>query len=427
MAPRTRTRNIRYGGWTCGILNGTIRTQAAFIGVHSCTDETHPGPPYLTGGPFSVTKKQVFMDRTEPYTAHYGPFVPFQDWTGWLYANAYTPAPVPTRRSLAGWGAKGYNRAYPLHPIYSLGVSIGELRDFPRMIQQTWDFFKRMRLPLSRIPRTLGDFLKDVKSNSVNASNDYLNLQFGWVPFAKDLAFIAKMESKLQQKITWLRRHNKKPFRRKFDLDSTEWYEDLPRTLSPQATMSPVLPTQLYAGSVVTTYPFPVSHRYKSKIWFSSKWKIYMPELNDLSNDLSKLKAQLAGIDLDASIIYNLTPWSWLLDWFTNVGDVLQNISLMAKHQCVAVYAYVMCRETHDYDARGYVDVNVGTRQSSGVWTGGQKRLGGKATTKYTFLNREVANPYGFGITYASLSAYQMSILAALGLSRGGNKLALRA
>lgn len=427
MASRNRKRTLRYGGWPCGIMNGATVLENAYLGDHICIDETHPGPPYRTGGPFSVTKKQVFMTRTKPYEAHAIPFVPVQHWSGHLYVYPYIPGTAPTPTSLSGWGAKGWNRAYPVHPIYSLGVSIAELRDFPRMITQTWKFFQQIRsLRLTTIPKTLGDLMRDIKNGTVESSGHYLNLQFGWVPFAQDLAFIAKMESKLRQKIAWLRRRQNKPFRREFEMDKQEFSEEIARTVSPITTVGPTLPTVLYAGNIVATKPFPVTRSVYSRIWFSSKWRLHMPELNDHPEGSSRLKAQLAGIDLDASIIYNLVPWSWLLDWFTNVGSVLQNIYFRAKNQAVAEYAYVMCKTIITYAAPGYVDVNVGTSNFGGPFSGGQTRKGGISTTVYTFLQREVANPFGFGITFASLSAYQMSILAALGLSRGGKNLALR-
>ena len=428
MASRNRARYVRYGGRICGTQNGVAKTEDAYVGIQRCIDETHPGPPYRSGGPLSVTKKQVFIDRATRFTSNYGG-PPASLWTGYMYVKPYIPSPEPTGMSLVGWGAKGWNRTYPLHPIYSLGVSIGEVRDLPRMLTQTWKFFQRMRgLSLTRIPKTLGDFIRDVKKGTVETSGDYLNLQFGWVPFAQDLAFLAKMENKLRQKISWLRKHNRRSFRRRIELDSGGFSEDVARSTTIPGTMGPTLQTQNYSGNVATFYPIPCSKTYNRRIWFSSKWRIYMPELDDPSLSLRKLKAQLAGIDLDASIIYNLVPWSWLMDWFTNVGDVLQNISLRGRHQVVAEYAYVMCRETYEYGAPGYVDMNIGTynQPTSGKWSGGQRRFSGRSTTRYTFAQREAANPFGFGITYASLSLYQLSILAALGLSRGGKKLALR-
>lgn len=345
-----------------------------------------------------------------------------------MFVYPYIPGTAPTRTSLSGWGARGWNRAFPVHPIYNLGVSIAELREFPRMITQTWRFFQQIRsLTLTSVPKTLGDLMRDIKRGTVESSGHYLNLQFGWVPFAQDLAFIAKMEDKLRQKITWLRRHQKKAFRRRIELSSSNFSEDIPRFTLPQSTVGPTLASMNYVGSVVTSYHFPVTKTVNQRIWFSSKWRIHMPELTDLRPGPSRLKAQLAGIDLDASIIYKLTPWSWLLDWFTSTGSVIQNIYLRAKDQAVAEYAYVMCSDTITYSAPGAVDMNVGTRSvGTGIWSGGQKRFSGVSTTVYSFRDREVANPYGFGITFASLSAYQMSILAALGLSRGGKHLALR-
>jgi hypothetical protein len=47
----------------------------------------------------------------------------------------------------------------------------------------------------------------------------------------------------------------------------------------------------------------------------------------------------------------------------------------------------------------------------------GGKRI--ESVVKTTVKRRIRANPFGFGVTYDGLDAYQMSILAALGITRG--------
>jgi len=427
MAQRTRHNDIRYGGRFCGILNGSTRTMDAFIGRHTLIDETHPGPPYRTGGPLLVKKKKVYIHSTESYEAHYNP-VPHQDWKGYLYVRPYIPSPEPSQLDISGWGAYGWNKAHPLHPIYSLGVSLAELKELPSMLKNTWEGMNKLRgLPFTGKPKTIRDFLNDSRKGAVQAGGDYLNLQFGWVPFVQDVVFLINMKRKLENKILWLRSVNGKSIRRRFELNFTENSVDIARTVVPQATVSPVLPTQLYSGSVVTSYPFPILKSYRRRIWFSSKWRVAMPELDDLQDNLTTLKLDLLGLSLDPSIIYRLIPWSWLLDWFSSVGSAISNIYLRSQHGVVAEYAYVMCRETYRYDAPGQVNCNVGNRAfPSGVWSQGQRKMGGVSHTIYEFRQREVANPFGFGVKYASLTEYQWSILVALGLSRGGKHYAPR-
>jgi hypothetical protein len=308
----------------------------------------------------------------------------------------------------------------------SLGVALAEVREVPRMLKQTRDFLYWLRgLRFARFPQSIKDFVRRTSRGTKNLAGNYLNLQFGWVPFINDLYDIFTMRIKLEKKIAWLRSKNRKSVRRRIELDSGGFSEDIPRNVPPHTTMSPLLPTLFYTGSVVTSYPIPVQKVFKRKIWYVAKYQFYIPELADPNSRLLKLKLDLSGLSLDPSVLYQAIPWSWLIDWFTSVGDILQNISTRMAYHVVARYAYVMCDESFTYEAPGYVNVNVGTRGSLPVWSLGSRYLQGVSRTIYEFKNREVANPYGFGITFSSLSAYQWSILAALGLS--GRKRAPRA
>jgi len=332
--------------------------------------------------------------------------------------------------NLSGWGAKGWNRAFPIHPIYNLGVSLAEIRDLPRMLKQTWGFFSSTRhISFSRKPGTVGGFLASVGDGISEAAGDYLNLQFGWVPALQDLNFLLSMQKKLAQKVAWLRRHNGKSIRRNFEMDSNGFSESLDRFIYPYATMKPTLPTELYKGFLFDYQNIPVRKTYNRRIWFRSKWRFYIPELAEDGVLTKALKFNLVGLALDPSIVYKATPWSWLLDWFVSVGAVIQNIYLRLRFQCVAEYAYILCSEDYEYEAPGFTEVNTGKQhfdQNFNVVWPGSLKLSGVSKTYYEFRQREEANPYGFGITFSSLSAYQWSILAALGLTRGGKSFATR-
>jgi hypothetical protein len=428
---RTRKYINQYGGEVCGYYNGTATPVPALTGVHLCVDETHPGPPYRSGGPLLVTKRKISYGRTDTFTSHYDT-APNLLWSGYFAAKAYIPTVEPVPTPLSGWGAKGWNRTFPLHPIYQLGVSLVELKDAPGMLLQTKRLLMQLRsLSLTRIPRTVQQFLTDVRNGTVESSGHYLNLQFGWVPVIQDLIFLSKMRQKLSRKLAWLKKQNKKAFRRRVVLDEGGFSEDIPRVLTERSTMVPPLNTFHYAGAVTSSFPAPVRKDVNRKIWFVAKYRFYIPELSSNQvnlRDFSRLQTELLGLALDPTILYKVTPWSWLVDWFTSSGAVVQNIYLRARYHVVAEYAYVMCSESLTYVAPGHVTVHTGRYgpATGYVWTGGDRRLNGVTQTKYEFRQREVANPYGFGITFASLSAYQWSILAALGLSRRGKHSAPR-
>jgi hypothetical protein len=103
--------------------------------------------------------------------------------------------------------------------------------------------------------------------------------------------------------------------------------------------------------------------------------------------------------------VWELTPWSWLADWFTNVGDVVANMSTGYAENLAAQYAYVM-----------------GTTQISTCWDTSlntkQGVIHNSSGYTETYKHRVGASPFGFGLTSNDFSARQWSILAALGLSR---------
>lgn len=427
--PRSRKYWIQYGGEFAGTLNGTQKFVPAYTGLHLCNDEVHPGPPYRVGGPLFVTKKKVYIQRFESNSMHYTS-VPTASYDGKLVVIPYIPSPEPSPLNLSGWGAKGWARTQPLHPIYNLGVSIGELKDLPGMVSQTARGLKALASrsgPFTGV-KTVGDFLRSAGSKARTSGDAYLYGAFGVWPMLQDLLFLYEMRKKLNQKLRWLHNHNGKSIRRKVELDAGEFTENIARSQAPSSQFSPVLSSTLYAPNQNVVVNNPALKSYKRQIWYTAKYRFYIPEIVPSMFEGSPsdgLSLDLLGLSADPSILYKLIPWSWLLDWFTSVGAAMSNIITRVRAQVVAEYAYVMCEEHFEYASPGTVLVREGV-SNGGPWSLPDRRLSGVSRTIYEFRQREVANPYGFGITFGSLSAYQWSILVALGLSRGGKHSAPR-
>jgi hypothetical protein len=317
-----------------------------------------------------------------------------------------------------------------------MGVSLFELKDFHGMVTHSMETLKglaRRGFSFSAARRTVGDFLNDLKKGPKYIADNYLNTTFGWVPFMQDFAAMMNYHDNLMRKLRWLRRHNGKSVRRRVTLDSGGFSESISTTPVGQITsMAPVLPLAAYYTAENGTRMRDQVKAYDSKIWYVAKYRFYIPELANAGSLFldkhKRLAFSLYGMDLDPSIIYKVIPWSWLLDWFVNVGAVLQNIYLRARYHVVAEYAYVMCSEKYTYIHNGWVRVHTGVRNvSTGKFSGPDVTCRGTSKTQYIYRQREVANPYGFGITFGSLSNYQWSILVALGLSRRAKSNAPRA
>jgi hypothetical protein len=120
------------------------------------------------------------------------------------------------------------------------------------------------------------------------------------------------------------------------------------------------------------------------------------------------LAKKILGLSLTPDIVWNLTPWSWAVDWFSNTGDVISNLTDWATDGLVLRYGYVMehtiTSDTYTYSGNtGLIDGNV--------------RVPPLTLVTETKIRRR-ANPFGFGITWDGLSPRQLAITAALGLTR---------
>lgn len=417
MANRTRTRIVRYGGEKCGVQSniGTLFTPLK-LGIRTCTDQTHSGPPYRSGGPLLIRKTKYSIQRFPHFNVAQGPV----SFSGYLSATTYTPSIPPSPGSLAGWGAKGWNLTVPTRPIYQLGVSLVELKDITRTLKGTMDAMRALRgVNFSNVATSVGGFLNDVKKGSKYLADNYLNLSFGWAPMVQDMQFMLNYQLALSKKLNWLRKQNGKSVRRKIELDKSAYSEWVGVFTNAPSTLSPSISTAFYADSA-SPYFANVTKKVKTRIWYSAKYRFWIPNIPKAASRASNsLKRQFTGLDLDPTTLYKAYKWTWLLDWFTSVGAVVQNLFNMAKFSVVAEYAYVMSSEYYQYDAPAECRVNRGTYSFATLKFPGQLYLRGSSQTVYEFKQREAASPFGFGITIGSLSNFQWSILVSLGISHG--------
>lgn len=138
----------------------------------------------------------------------------------------------------------------------------------------------------------------------------------------------------------------------------------------------------------------------------------YLPGVNATSNfgDTAEavIKAKkLLGLTLTPDTVWNLMPWSWAVDWMSNVGDNINNWSNMAIDGQVLAYGYMMETTIHKYT---YTWIGE-TRLRSSVQPP-------SITLSTTTKVRIKATPYGFGADWDGFSPRQLATIAALGLSR---------
>lgn len=311
-------------------------------------------------------------------------------------------------------GPSAWRRFKPKLYVADMGQFLGEIRETLPMLRTTAEVWSKKWI--KHFSRAKGS-ARDVNVMSKRAANQWVNLQFGWRPFVSDLwKFVnsfTRFDTRLQQCI----RDNGRNIRRGGLIESTmdnpadcaSWTScgraGKPSYCTPCGTASiAAVGTNGLDGRLQST----VTYTEKYKIWFSACFRYWVPEFQSPTTLMHKLKnvLRMYGLRVTPTLIWNLTPWSWLVDWSSNVGDNISNYTSINDINLTAKYAYIM-------------------KTTEGQWLnetrfapGGGYPINMKWRRGFIAKTRRHASPFGFTIDPPDFSARQWSILAALGLSR---------
>lgn len=340
-----------------------------------CFDEVHPDHP-KSGGPFSLSHYSVDHSDANLITGYtnYG-YGKIFSGARRCVPNSYMTYPEDSLESCSNLGPSAWDRFKPKLSKVGLGQFIAELRDAPSLL--------RMRLKR----------FKDLGS-------DYLNVQFGWKPFLSDLRRWYASLLKLDQQLDALQKRNGKWIRRGGTL-----YEESDTSVDSACSLT-FSDFCLVDGLKRTVH----SHE---KAWFVGSFRYYIPGLTDGSWGKLRKARKLWGLEVTPSLCWELLPWSWLADWFSNVGSVISNYDSITFDHMAAKYAYVMLQRTTTINCEAHVTGRLILDRKE-VRTSKTA----KTTIEYGTKARSEASPFGFGLELGTFSSFQISILAALGISR---------
>lgn len=362
-------------------------------------DELHPGPPFRSGGPFSNWKYSTDEHEVKglgTYRGFYGTRL-VDSYTGGHCYNGNLISKIdylvddPMLDDLEEYGATGWSRFRPGKPSADLTVFLAELRDLPRMLKTTAKGFYNLW-------RSMGGSRTGFGPKHV--ADHWLNTQFGWFPFVNDLRKFYNTTQVLDRRIAQLRRDNGQWIKR----GGTVLEEEDVSVSSYAGTMHSPVPSYYALGRSHNTGYTQWTIKTFRKVWFEARFRYWMPWLPQASWEGAA--AYMFGLRVSPAVLWEITPWSWLVDWCTNAGDVIENVTSMVYDNLAAKYAYVMGNVRHQVEAlsiANYVDGGP----ISNTWVAYAERK-----------RRLPASPFGFGLVSTDFSARQWSILAALGLSR---------
>lgn len=319
----------------------------------------------------------------------YGPAYPVNPFSGPLNFPSATKS---SDSVLNAWGAKAVAQCKPTNATADLSTFLGEfLREgLPKMVgARFWE--KRTKEALDK-----------------SASKEFLNYQMAWKPVANEISDVAFSIWNAQRSIDQFRRDSGKLVRRRFEFPPEE-SEDFAVISN---TASAYLPGYSRSGYRSDILGRVIRRRYSmTRRWFSGAFTYYLPkDSNAFSrmNESALLARKTLGLSLTPDVVWNLAPWSWAVDWFTNTGDVLSNLTDWAMYGLVMRYGYIM---EHKYSIDTYTLVDSTDLRVSNYWPA---PLSFCRETK----TRRKANPFGFGVTWSGLNPIQLAIAAALGISK---------
>lgn len=265
------------------------------------------------------------------------------------------------------------------------------------------------------LPQMVGAALWKERLHDYRAiGSEYLNIQFGWIPFLNDLRKAAASLRDASAILTQLQRDNGRMVRRRFrfPVGVSSNYEELgnayvPYRSAPTYVESPTPKVQL---SKVT--------RTERELWFSGAFSYSLPVGDNLLDKFREYEAKtnvLLGTRVTPEVIWDLAPWSWLVDWKLGIGTALGSASMFSEDGLVIRYGYLMERNLTE----------VTYSQPSAVYSDFGDRVPATfLTLRSETKKRRRATPYGFGVDLGSLSDSKWAILAALGMTRGPRTLA---
>jgi hypothetical protein len=355
------------------LLNGSYDnvTYSHRRGIHGYTD----------GGPWFLKKrKEIFRCSKITIRTGAGLTAYRGDWKGQHLDSVGILPTFQTQSNIDKDGAVALSLITPTVPTASLGTALGELAQ-------------------DGLPAFVGSAaVKNRVKVARSAGDEYLNVQFGWLPLVSDLQAFAYNVKHANKIVSQFKKDSEKKIKRRYSFDTVTSVV----VTQGSGFIQPTTLNQRWAGttSMVRT----------EKKWFEGAFRYFVPMGDDLVSRMQRyeqLSNQLLGTRVTPEVVWNCSPWSWAIDWFVDIGSIMTNISALGHDGLVLEYGYQM----RSYDAilgtQGSIIPTINCKGGDFLWE-----------TMYSTKQRQPANPYGFGSNGLPTTRRQLAITAALAAGR---------
>lgn len=270
--------------------------------------------------------------------------------------------------------------------------------------------------------------LKAISTAVRAGAGEFLNVVFAISPTIGDMKQFLTAVHNIDKVVDQFERDSGRVVRREFHFpkEVTVTEEVLSNVYSPVGMMKNIITGEAYNTfnssnhNSLPCYETVRTRTVEREIWFSGAFTYHLPTWYDSHDktDRKRLMAQLFGAKPDLNTLWQLTPWSWAVDWVFDAGTFVKNLNDHFLYGTVMRYGYVMETTTvTDVYSAGSIAGIVNPANMSSYGNSPYPAVS-PVTLRTTTKKRIQANPFGFGLNWDGLSSTQKAIAAALGITR---------
>jgi hypothetical protein len=291
-----------------------IVTSTGFSGVtwnEQCSDSTQPYPYTID------TSLNILSRRADPYS--FSGTWP-RDGTTRYVAEGYNPQArnsyvfTPTVQPINWlyWQTKALANLNPNRAVLDLPLFLFEFKDFPAMLRNLGEVLSRRMHPKA-VPE------------------GYLAYSFGWAPLISDLFSLIDLQKSIEDRLAYLKR-----------LESGTRVQ---RSLGESVLIDSVTPNGYTTASLGSPVTADMAYKEVHRAWFTANAKLVNP-LPPASDQYDLARRLSLGGGFSAATLWNMVPWSFLIDYFWNIGDFLEATSGIVKTRTTRMCIMVKIEST---------------------------------------------------------------------------------
>lgn len=383
MSRSSRFRSVTrpYTGTRSSWVSGAVVSTSTNTVQRSSTCSDYVGRP-VTDSNFSSRQRYGcirvngrFLSAYQQSLLRYSSFdnYPLVDGSG-LENSLVVPSPP------SGWALDLVARTNPSRPVVTPLTLLQDLVELPKMLVEAASILKN--------PRRL--------ATPKGAASTYLGTLFGWMPLVDDIKTMLNLQSYIDKRCQELNKlfNSSSGLKRRVQLGDDHVTDSIEFTIAGQ-------------GSAVMTVP--VSRTLRTRRWATIRWTPsgnvpYHPNDAQVNRLARQVVSGMTSEGL-AKGLWDVIPWTWMINWFTNVGKyaLAHSNTVPAKHSPPC------------YMVELSIDYALGIPRTVGI-ASNDTRL--TSDMSFTWKNRTVSSSITPGCYLPFLDRSRLSVISALAIQR---------